>query len=76
MREEFIKASIDHGIVEISKTVHFHGFVLSKPLVDPIVSHEVSDIKDLMIVLETTDSNPCRKRVTLASHHCYYAVWR
>lgn len=73
-----MKASIDHEMVEIPpKTVTFHGFVLSRPLMDPkVMSREVSDVKDLMIVLETIDSNPCRKHVTLAFRHCYSAIWR
>lgn len=67
-----------HEMVEIPpEKVTFHGFVFSKPLADPkVISREASNVKDLTIVLETIDSNSCREHVTLASRHCYSAVWR
>ena len=78
MREESIEASINHGMLEIPPdTGTFHGFVRSKPLVDSQQTYlGVSDVKDLMIVLGTIDSNPFRKPVTLASRYGYSAVWR
>ena len=75
MREEFITACIGHGLVEI-RTGTFHGFILLKPLVDPKAEpRKLNDFKDLVIVLETIDSNPGRSHVTLASRHYYSAVW-
>ena len=46
MREDFITASVDHGMVEIPllRTGTFHGFVLSKPPMDSEQNHVMSVI--------------------------------
>ena len=77
MSEEFITACIGHGLVEIpSKNGRFPRIYPFKAARGPKAKpRKLNDFKDLVIVLETIDSNPGRSHVTLASRHCYSAVW-
>lgn len=77
MREELITAYIDHTMVAIlPKNGHFPRDCAPEAARGPQSQmREASDLRGSTIVLETIDSSPCRRHVTLASHHCYSVVW-